>query len=129
MKSRENASSKTWRKNEGLQVMFDEVLRRNTQLLREKEQKELLWKQHMKRCNPSSKPQRKIDKALRRNAPLLNEKEQKEAVYQQIVCKLQVSEKNNEDLRVMFEEDKSQKDMKSLLQELQQRHEALQTIH
>lgn len=83
----------------------------------------------MKRCNPSSKPQRKIDKALRRNAPLLNEKEQKEAVYQQIVCKLQVSEKNNEDLRVMFEEDKSQKDMKSLLQELQQRHEALQTIH
>lgn len=128
MKSRENASSKTWRKNEGLQVMFDEVLRRNTQLLRE-EQKELLSKQHMKRCNPSSKPQRKIDKALRRNTPLLNEKEQKEAVYQQIVCKLQVSEKNNEDLRVMFEEDKSQKDMKSLLQELQQRHEALQTIH
>lgn len=111
------------------EVMFDEVLRRNTQLLREKEQKELLSKQHMKRCNPSSKPQRKIDKALRRNAPLLNEKEQKEAVYQQIVCKLQVSEKNNEDLRVMFEEDKSQKDMKSLLQELQQRHEALQTIH
>lgn len=65
MKSRENASSKTWRKNEGLQVMFDEVLRRNTQLLRE-EQKELLWKQHTKRCNPSSKPQRKIDKALRK---------------------------------------------------------------
>lgn len=64
-----------------------------------------------------------------RNTPLLNEKEQKEAVYQQIVCKLQVSEKNNEDLRVMFEEDKSQKDMKSLLQELQQRHAALQTIH
>lgn len=128
MKSRENASSKAWRKNEGLQVMFDEVLRRNTQLLRE-EQKELLSKQHMKRCNPRSKPQRKIDKALRRNTPLLNEKEQKEAVYQQIVCKLQVSEKNNEDLRVMFEEDKSQKDMKSLLQELQQRHEALQTIH
>lgn len=39
-----STSSKKWRKNEGLQVMFDEVLRRNTQLLREKEQKELLWK-------------------------------------------------------------------------------------
>lgn len=83
----------------------------------------------MEACNPSSKPQRKIDKALRRNTQLLNEKEQKEAVHQQIVCKLQVLEKNNEDLRVMFEEDKSQKDMKSLLQELQKRHDALQTIH
>lgn len=63
------------RNNEGLQVMFDEVLQRNTKMLKDEEQQDAThqemqanfetWKQFTKRCCASFKPLTKKNEGLR----------------------------------------------------------------
>lgn len=66
------------KKNEGLQTKFDEALHRKIKMLKEKEQQDSIHQQ------------------------MKSKLQDLEAIHQQIQCKLQVTEKNNGSLCVMF---------------------------
>lgn len=121
--------------NEGLCVIFGEALKRNTEVVKEKEQQEvihqhmlcrlqtmealhhqMLYKLHITAKNNEGLHVM-FNEALRRNTEMLKDKEQMEAtrkeiqgklqdmeaIQQKLQSKLQVTEKNNECLHVMFD--------------------------